>query len=85
MELRFLVSVHCLMILIFIPAFMKISRRVSELLRRYEIMTDGLTDKQTNRQDDYNRASADFFCWSPKITTDNSYNNSKGEKSAEKR
>ena len=29
-----LVSAHCLFVLIFVPSFVKISKRVSELLRR---------------------------------------------------
>ena len=44
---------------------MKISLTVLELLSGHEMMTDGRTDKQTDGQGDYYRASADFVWWGP--------------------
>ena len=49
----------------FVPSFMKISQRVSELCSGHEIRADGhmggWTDRQTDGQGDYYRVSADFI------------------------
>ena len=60
-----LVSAHCLLILILVPSFVKISKRVSELLRRDAKCdgqtvwrTDGQRNGQTNRQTTMEKSNA---------------------------